>query len=506
MPVFDASSENIDRHLQVLCRDIGNRLGATEAERRAAEYVAEQMENFGLHDVTFETFQFHVWGYDTARVDVLSGEQRSIECLPIANSRPTPDEGIEAEVVYVDHASAADLAMHDVEDKLLLIWGINLGSTEVLHMLQNCGAAGLLWVDDRFPVDWPVSAGLPYAWRDIITLPQVTVPYWEGLEIAKMDAPRVRLVSDAWREEGESVNVFADLPGGNDEMVHMTAHLDSVIVGVGAEDDGSGIAAMLEAARMLAHSGERPERTIRFCAVGAEEQLSEGSRVYVERHPDAVERTRLVVNLDSVAAITGRNQLMVVGPEELVEVCERMTTPGYQHLREPVSEAAGTEAEGEERGGTPGGGDVKKREEAGPGTTRGVTAGTPTTDDGSIARGSEFGRPQEVGHSPKVDSDGPPVLSGEVMERVSPFSDMFPFNARGCPSVFLHRMNQAGTRYFHHSHLDDLQSISSDVIATHANAAAHLAHIAAFADPPFQRMIPEEQMEEVREMAEKYFG
>ena len=504
MPLFDASADNIDRHLQVLCRDIGNRLAATEAERKAAEYVAAQMENFGLHNVTFETFPFHVWGYETGLVDVLSGEERSIECIPIANSLPTPGGSVEAEVVYVDHATGADLAMHDVEGKLLLIWGLHGGDTEKLHMLENCGAVGILWVDDRFPVDWPVSAGIPYGWRDILTLPQVTVPYREALEIAKMSAPRVRLVSDAWREEGESVNVFGDLPGAEDEMLHMTAHTDSVIVGTGAEDDGSGIAAMLEAARMLAHTGERPERTIRFCGFGAEEQLSEGSRVYVERHPDEADRTRLVVNLDSVAAITGRNQLMVVGPDGLVEVCERMTTPGYQRLREPLSEAAGTHTEGAGRGSSTRGGDIHKPEEVGSGTHRGVTAGTPS-ERGGMARGHEFGRPQEVGHY-RPEGAGEPVLSAEVMEHVSPFSDMFPFNVRGCPSVFLHRMNQAGTRYFHHSHLDDLQSISSDVIATHANAAAHLAHVAAFAEPPFERTIPEGQMQEVSEMAERYFG
>ncbi|MFW6156026.1 MAG: M20/M25/M40 family metallo-hydrolase [Armatimonadota bacterium] len=505
MPIFDASAETIDGHLQMLCRDIGNRLAATDAERRAAEYVAEQMENFGLTNVTLETFPFHVWGYETARVDVLSGEERSIECIPVANSRPTPGEGIEAEVAYVDHATAADLALNDVEGKLLLIWGINLGSTETLHRLENSGAAGLLWVDDRFPVEWPVSAGLPYGWRDILTLPQVTVPYFEALEIAKMEAPRARLTSDAWREEGESVNVFGDLRGGDDEMVHMTAHIDSVIVGTGAEDDGSGIAAMLEAARMLAHTGERPERTIRFCAFGAEEQLSEGARVYVERHTDEADRTRLVVNLDSVAAITGRNQLMVVGPDGLTEACERMTTPRHQHLREPLSEAAGTQTEGKGRGSSTRGGDIHTPEEAGAGTHRGVTAGTPS-ERGSIARGNEFGRPQEVGHYSRPEDEAEPVLSGEVMEHVTPFSDMFPFNARGCPSVFLHRMNQAGTRYFHHSHLDDLQSISSDVIALHANAAAHLAHLTAFTDPPFAREIPEDQMEEVEEMAERYFG
>ncbi|MGI5816560.1 MAG: M20/M25/M40 family metallo-hydrolase [Armatimonadota bacterium] len=506
MPTFDASPEAIDRHLQVLCREIGNRLAATEAERRAAGYVAEQMENLGLHNVTFETLPFHVWGYEIARVDVLTGDARSIECIPVANSRPTTEEGIEAEVVYVDHASEADLFLNDVEGKLLLIWGLHGDDREALHRIEHSGAVGLLWVDDRLPMDWPVSAGTPYAWRDVITLPQVTVPYWEALEIAKMPAPRARLISDAWREEGESVNVFGDLPGGDDEMVHMTAHIDSVIVGTGAEDDGSGVAAMLEAARMLTHSGERPERTIRFCGFGAEEQLSEGARVYVERHADEADRTRLVVNLDSVAAITGRNQLMVVGPEALTEACRRMTTPGYQRLREPLSEAAGTQSEGAGRGSSTRGGDMHRPEEAGPGATRGITAGTPTTDGGSIARGSEFGRPQEVGHSPRVESDGRPILSGEVLEHVTPFSDMFPFNARGCPSVFLHRMNQAGTRYFHHSHLDDLGSISAEAIATHANAAAHLAHLAAFTDPPFEREIPDEQSAEVREMAERYFG
>jgi len=111
----------------------------------------------------------------------------------------------------------------------------------------------------------------------------------------------------------------------------------------------------------------------------------------------------------------------------------------------------------------------------------------------------------QVGHSHRTAREVLPVLSGEVLMHVSPYSDMFAFNVRGCPSVFLHRMNQAGTRYFHHSRLDDLQSVSADVIALHASAAAHLAHIAA-TDPPFARAIPEEQMAQVRELAERFCG
>lgn len=427
MPVFRASAHNIDHTLHVLCRDIGNRLAASEAELRAAEFVAEQMRALGLQNVTLETFPFDLWGYEVARVQVLGEGARALAGIPVANSPATPAEGLEAEVVYVDHGTAADLALHDIEGKLLLVWGPHGGDPEILRFMNECGCAGVLWVDDRFPTDWPVSVGTPFDWRHLLDKPQLCVAYWDGLRLAQEPGVRVRMFSDAWSRPGESVNVFGDLPGSGDEFVHVTAHLDSVVVGVGAEDDGSGVAAMLEAARMLVAEGT-PARTIRLCGFGAEEQLSEGARRYVAAHGAEAARTRVVLNLDSVAAITGRNQFMVVGPEELAAAVRGLMDP----------------------------------------------AG--------------------------------PVITGEVFAHVTPFSDMFPFNIAGAPSVFFHRMNQAGTRYFHHSHLDDLQSISVPVIATHANALAHLAHLSAFTDPPFARAIPPEQMREVEELAGRYFG
>ncbi len=428
MPTFNASPANIDETLRVLCRDIGNRLGASKAEREAAEHVAEVMRALGLSNVTIESFPFDLWGYEVARVEVPGPEPRVLPAIPVANSPAAPEEGLEAEVVYVDHGTAADLAMHDVEEKILLVWGPHAGDRATLQGLQDCGCVGVLWVDDRFPVDWPVSIGTPFDWRDTLRRPQLCIAYWDGLRLAQEPGARVRMFSDAWSEPGESINVFADLPGAGDEFVHIGAHIDSVVVGVGAEDDGSGVAAMLEAARMLAGLGETPARTIRFCGFGAEEQLSEGSRQYVAMHPDEVGRTRVMLNLDSMAAITGRNQFMVAGPEGLLTAVRALMAPAA------------------------------------------------------------------------------PVISGEVMAEVSPFSDMFPFNVHGVPSVFFHRMNQAGTRYFHHSHLDDLQSISSQVIAMHANALAHLAYQCAFSDLPFRRAIPDAQMAEVRELAAKYFG
>jgi len=501
MPTLNASPENIDETLRVLCRDIGNRLAASAAEREAAEYVAGRMRALGLSNVTIESFPFDLWGYEVARVEVPGPEPRVLPAIPVANSPATPEDGLEAEVVYVDHGTAADLAMHDVEEKLLLVWGPHGGDRGKLQALQDSGCVGVLWVDDRFPVDWPVSIGTPFDWRHTLRKPQLCIAYWDGLRLAQEPGQRVRMFSDAWSEPGESVNVFGDLPGAGEEFVHIGAHIDSVVVGVGAEDDGSGIAAMLEAARMLAELGT-PERTIRFCGFGAEEQLSEGARRYVAMHPDEVAGTRVMLNLDSMAAITGRNQFMVAGPEELMEAVRALVQPHHQPPHEAREAIAGGPPRERGRSLTRGG-DMQRPGEAGPGGPLHPEPGTGSTDRGSLAYGGDTHRPGEVGgpHAARR-----PIISGEVMAEVTPFSDMFPFSIHGVPSVFFHRMNQAGTRYFHHSHLDDLQSISSRVIAMHANALAHLAHQAAFGDPPYERAIPEAQMAQVRELAARYFG
>ena len=61
-------------------------------------------------------------------------------------------------------------------------------------------------------------------------------------------------------------NTVADLRGSEkpDEMVILGAHLDSWDLGTGSTDNGTGSAAVLEAARALMKLNLRPRRTIRF--------------------------------------------------------------------------------------------------------------------------------------------------------------------------------------------------------------------------------------------------
>jgi Zn-dependent M28 family amino/carboxypeptidase len=96
---------------------------------------------------------------------------------------------------------------------------------------------------------------------------------------------------------GRTANVLAMLPGTmNPELVYVvSSHYDSVAGGPGADDDSSGTAALLEAARVLK---EHPmPATIVFASFTGEEAGLLGSREYVRR---AVEgKTRIVGALNN---------------------------------------------------------------------------------------------------------------------------------------------------------------------------------------------------------------
>lgn len=84
-------------------------------------------------------------------------------------------------------------------------------------------------------------------------------------------------------------NVIADIVGTEfpDEYVMVGGHLDSWD-GPGSQgtcDNGTGTMVALEAARILMASGAKPKRTIRFILFTGEEQGLLGSRAYVQQNP-----------------------------------------------------------------------------------------------------------------------------------------------------------------------------------------------------------------------------
>ncbi|MFO1454083.1 M20/M25/M40 family metallo-hydrolase [Thermomonas sp.] len=82
-------------------------------------------------------------------------------------------------------------------------------------------------------------------------------------------------------------NTIAEIPGSGpqrDEVVMLGAHMDSWHAGSGANDNGAGVAVMMEAMRILKAVGAKPNRTIRVALWTGEEQGLIGSQEYVKQH------------------------------------------------------------------------------------------------------------------------------------------------------------------------------------------------------------------------------
>lgn len=122
-------------------------------------------------------------------------------------------------------------------------------------------------------------------------VPQVTVAAEQYNRLARMieDGQKVKVemaLDVAWTPADSSFNVIAEIPGSDlkDEVVMLGGHLDSWQGGTGASDDGTGVAASMEAVRILQTLGIKPRRTIRIGLWAAEEEGLIGSRSYVAQH------------------------------------------------------------------------------------------------------------------------------------------------------------------------------------------------------------------------------
>jgi Zn-dependent M28 family amino/carboxypeptidase len=128
-------------------------------------------------------------------------------------------------------------------------------------------------------------------------------PVATGIHAAVTVSSRIRHI--------RSANVVARLPGADPaaaaEAVLFTAHYDHKGIGVpvggdsiynGAEDNASGVAAMLGAADALARARPRPRRSVLFIATTAEESGLLGSAAYAASPLVPLGRTAAVINLD----------------------------------------------------------------------------------------------------------------------------------------------------------------------------------------------------------------
>jgi Zn-dependent M28 family amino/carboxypeptidase len=304
-----------------LTTEIGNRFSGTPADRAAIAWCAARAKALGLPKVWTEPVTVPHWVRGGASGSIVTPWPQTMALLALGGSEGTPANGIEAEVVGVESVDALEkLPPEAVRGRIVFLSkrmrrtpeGTGYGETVPIRshgpvVASRLGAAALLIRSvatdtNRLPhtgaIRW--EEGTPR-----IPAAALSVPDAELLEreLASGLPVRFRLVLGARMEgEADSANVLAEIPGTErpDEIVLLVAHRDSWDVGTGAQDNGTGVALTLEAARLIQAAGA-PRRTVRVLLTANEEFGLSGARAYARAHASELSRHVLAIEMDSGA-------------------------------------------------------------------------------------------------------------------------------------------------------------------------------------------------------------
>jgi Zn-dependent M28 family amino/carboxypeptidase len=280
----------------------GNRTSGTPGFDASADYVVQRMEAAG-YAVTVQPFTFQTFiEFSPTRLEQVapapggpiatnifsysgSGDVTApVTALPPPPTDPTPG------------CEAADFAGFVSGTTALISRGACTFALKATNA-YNAGATGVVIYNNQPGV---INGTLGNDFTLDIGVAAVTQTV--GQQLAATPGLILRLKTDTFRGLAETYNVFAETPGGNpDNVVMVGAHLDSVNAGPGIHDNGSGSAALLEVAEMMAKVGV--ENKVRFAWWGAEESGLVGSNRYVNTL-SAAERARiaLYLNFDMIAS------------------------------------------------------------------------------------------------------------------------------------------------------------------------------------------------------------
>ncbi|MBN1443682.1 MAG: M20/M25/M40 family metallo-hydrolase [Planctomycetes bacterium] len=281
-------------HIEALV-DFGPRIAGGPAERAAAEYIAGEMAGCGL-DVQIQEFPQTFYEDYGSVLEVVDGPALSPNTMLYS---PT-GEFLGVEIVFCGLGNPEDFEGVDVAGKIALMErGAITFASKVASAADAGAAAGIIF--NNLPGNMMATL------YSMAAIPAVMISQEDGqilMGLLEEGPVSVNLTVDAEYYSSTSQNVIGTLEGLHPDrgIVYIGAHYDSVWFGPGANDDGSGIGGMLEAARVLTRYGHRTQASIKFCAFGAEEVGQGGSESYVMTYMDEIASQGLgMINLDMIA-------------------------------------------------------------------------------------------------------------------------------------------------------------------------------------------------------------
>ena len=298
--------------LQRLTDSIGGRVTGSPECRAAADLLLSTLREAGFEDAHVEDYALESrWQRGRAVGRVIGPVQRALAVGSYGWVPGTKGE-VTASLVDLGAPTSHDLqvSVERLRGAAVIVEPLAVGGMPAQVMraalagaLARAGAAAMLIPSDKPNRMLYTSA---FGFYPGGPLPVLSVAKEDVLFLRRLlSAGPVRVTLDVANtidaSPSQERNVVAEIKGTTSEVVLVGAHFDSWDPGQGAQDDGVGVAAVLEAARILKSLGITPRRTIRFVFFSGEEQALLGSRAYVERHRQELDGLRAAMIMDSGA-------------------------------------------------------------------------------------------------------------------------------------------------------------------------------------------------------------
>jgi carboxypeptidase Q len=373
------------QNLQYLSDVIGPRLSGSPAMRRANEWTASRFKAYGVPS-KLEGYEFGVtWERGPATMRLLAPFTRAITAYSWAWTEGTGGKPVDGSVVLTDLSTPESLAVY--VDKVrgawvltrepLPVWnpdGPEMTAKDSLELEEQRKLRQSLTADTsveavtarrQFAIDLPYrlrAAGALGTLVDgskehalmtmsgspnrISPLPNLVISHEDYALLARLikagRTPRVeaQVQNRMGRAPVQQWNTVAEIRGTErpGQTVILGAHLDSWDLGTGVTDNGTGSMVVLEAARVIAKSGLKPKRSIRFILFSGEEQGLMGSRAYAEAHKGEADSIQAVLVLDNgTGAITGQ---ALQGRDDLRGLWEQLLAPVAKLDADSIREAS----------------------------------------------------------------------------------------------------------------------------------------------------------------------
>ncbi len=305
--------------------ELGFRTSGSDAEHKAADFIAEEMKKIGLVEVEKVPVTVDKWQFNGAELTIADSDLTLTPVSYMCNG--TDENGITAEIVDLGTGFVYDYEDVDVEGKIVLV-GVDQWNESwidgYIYEANEHGAAALVTYDmdgyGRFSSDDHQIQDI--CCEDLMPTVIITANEYEALA-AELEAGHnmctLKVDSVMVPNGGTSYNVVGKIKGKSSaQQMIFAGHYDMYFTGF--QDDCSAIATAMSMAKAMIDSGYTPENDVLVVAHGAEEWGSTGTEFDWTRgawemidtaHPEWAEKTLALFNYELCAFDDGGDTFAV---------------------------------------------------------------------------------------------------------------------------------------------------------------------------------------------------